>query len=69
MLKCKKVEIGETNINICRDNDDNYIIEAAVKVNADAIITGDKDLLVLKKYNNVSILSPREFYMFFPSEN
>lgn len=48
--------------NICRDKDDNNIIALAVSAKADFIITGDKDLLVLKKYQSVRIVSPREFW-------
>ncbi|MCL4550295.1 MAG: putative toxin-antitoxin system toxin component, PIN family [Bacteroidetes bacterium] len=47
---------------ICRDKDDNNILETAVAAKANVIISGDKDLLVLKKYKNISIISPREFY-------
>ena len=49
---------------ICRDEDDNNILAAACKSEVDCIITGDKDLLVLKKYNGISILSPRDFWSF-----
>jgi predicted nucleic acid-binding protein len=28
---------------------------------ADVILTGDQDLLVLKEYRGIAILSPREF--------
>ena len=49
---------------ICRDEDDNNILAAACKSEVDCIITGDKDLLVLKKYNDISILSPRDFWSF-----
>jgi predicted nucleic acid-binding protein len=48
--------------NICRDKDDNNIIALAVSAKADFIITGDKDLLVLKKYKSIRIVSPREFW-------
>ena len=32
------------------------------KINIDYIITGDKDLLVLKKYKQTQIITPREFW-------
>ena len=40
------------------------MLATAVEAKANVIITGDKDLLVLKKYKNIDILSPREFYNF-----
>lgn len=62
LLKFSVVKIIEGKINICRDKDDNNILETAVAAKADVIISGDKDLLVLKKYKNIGIISPREFY-------
>lgn len=47
--------------NACRDYDDNNILHLAVHCNADIIITGDKDLLVLNSHNSVKIVNPRTF--------
>ncbi len=35
-------------LNVCRDADDNRVIEAALEGNADYVVTGDDDLLSLK---------------------
>ena len=44
------------------DPTDNRVLECAIADKADYIVTGDqKHLLPLKKYQNISILSPREF--------
>jgi uncharacterized protein len=48
--------------DICRDADDNNVLQLADYIKADCIITGDKDLLVLEKYKETQILSPRQFY-------
>lgn len=48
-------------INDCRDEKDNMILKAAVYGNADFIITGDEDLLILNPYRWIKILSPVEF--------
>ena len=48
--------------NICRDEDDNNILQLADSISANFIITGDKDLLVFKKYKSTEIITPREFY-------
>lgn len=53
-------EISET-INICRDRTDNMLLELAVSGDADYLITGDKDLLVLNPFRGVEIITPREF--------
>ncbi len=46
----------------CRDKNDIPIIETAVSGKADVIVTGDKDLLEIKKYKYVLIISPRELW-------
>lgn len=45
---------------VCRDVDDDWILAAALAAQADAIVTGDKDLLVLKRYESIPILTPQE---------
>jgi len=49
------------SIQVCRDPDDNRVLEAAFAGDCDYLITGDKDLLVLKKYRSIRILTPSEF--------
>lgn len=46
---------------VCRDPDDIKILGLAVASKADYIVTGDKDLLVLKKFQGITILNPRSF--------
>lgn len=41
--------------------DDDYILAAAVNAGCDYLVTGDKDLLTLKKLEGMSIVTPREF--------
>jgi len=48
-------------IKVCRDYNDNRVLEAAAAGKCDFIVTGDKDLLILKKYKTVRILTPAEF--------
>lgn len=48
-------------INIVRDPKDNMILETAIAGGADYIISGDDDLLSLKKYQNILIKTPAEF--------
>ena len=45
----------------CRDPDDNRILEAAVSGRADCIVTGDDDLLSMKSFRGVQILTVSEF--------
>jgi len=46
---------------VCRDPDDDIVLAVAFAGEVDCIITGDRDLLVLKKYGDIRILSPRQF--------
>ena len=48
-------------IKLARDLDDNMFLELALEVNADYIISGDKDLLELKEFQATKILKPSEF--------
>jgi uncharacterized protein len=51
----------ERIVNVCRDADDNHVIEAALAGNAEFVVTGDEDLLVLKQFETVRFITPREF--------
>lgn len=61
MKKIFNVVYPVESINIVRDDDDNRVLEAAVTGKCGYIVTGDEDLLVLKKYKNIKILTPGEF--------
>ena len=50
-----------TVITDCRDPGDNKFLELAVDGQADCIVTGDNDLLVLNPFRRVAILTPRNF--------
>ena len=50
---------------ISRDKNDDTILGIIDKKRVDYLVTGDKDLLVLKKYNNIPIVSPRELWNIF----
>ena len=58
-LNCDLIK-PDKSFNLCRDPKDNCIIEAALAADADFIVTGDKDLLVIS-LEAVPIISPREF--------
>ena len=45
----------------CRDSDDIKFLELAITANADYLITGDKDLLVLPQMFQFKIITPAEF--------
>ena len=46
---------------VCRDADDDWVLATAVAGEAEAIVSGDADLLTLSSYLGIEILSPRQF--------
>jgi uncharacterized protein len=54
------VEFNE-RIFDCRDPKDNKYLELAVSGNADYLITGDEDLLVLNPFRNIRIIKVDDF--------
>ena len=47
---------------VCRDKDGDKVIGLAVSTKSYCIISEDNDFLVLKRYNSIQILSPRQFW-------
>jgi putative PIN family toxin of toxin-antitoxin system len=56
-------------IDICRDPTDNMVLEAAVAGQADAIVSGDKDLLKLDPFEGIPVLSPAAFLRMLHLQN
>ncbi len=48
-------------IRVCRDPRDDKFLEVAVRGRADAIITGDRDLLEMNPFRGIAILTPAEY--------
>jgi hypothetical protein len=53
--------IEELNVPELRDVDDNIILATAIAAEADMIITGDQDLLVLVEYQGIEIRTAKDF--------
>ncbi|MBI3413898.1 MAG: putative toxin-antitoxin system toxin component, PIN family [Verrucomicrobia bacterium] len=58
------VEPAPLPLPVARDADDDAVLATALAGRADIIVTGDNDLLVLKTYQRIRILSPRGFLEF-----
>lgn len=48
-------------IRACRDPRDDKLLEVAVNGDASAIVTGDRDLLVLHPFRGIAILTPADY--------
>jgi putative PIN family toxin of toxin-antitoxin system len=49
-----------------RDADDDRVLAAAVEGNVGYIVSGDSDLLVLEQYEEIRIVTPRQFLSVLP---
>jgi uncharacterized protein len=47
--------------SISRDKSDDKILQCGLDGNVDYIVTGDKDLLVLKEYETIKIINPKDY--------
>lgn len=54
------------SFRVCRDPKDDKFLDLAVAGNADCIITGDADLLILDLFHGIPIVTPRRFLDDFP---
>ena len=56
VISVSHIVVGpKLNIKICRDPKDNKFLECAEHTKADYLVSGDKDLLVLKEYKGIKI--------------
>ncbi len=50
---------------VCRDPDDDQILSCALSAEANYLVTGDMDLLELKEFHGIEILTPGAFELLF----
>ena len=55
------VKLGSQTVTVSRDPDDDKFIETALLGECQYIISGDKDLLVIRSYKNIRVIKPAEF--------
>ncbi len=58
----RTIEIDAIPQDVCKDPDDAKILALAQKSEAAYLITGDKELLAIKKFGSSKIISPRQFW-------
>ena len=56
-----ELNLVRSNIQICRDKKDNFLLSLAVDSKADYLVTGDGDLLVLEKIESTKIMTFSNF--------
>lgn len=60
-LRLQLVEPAPLASPVSRDADDDLVLATAVAAEANVIVTGDQDLLVIGRHNGIDIVSPRHF--------
>jgi uncharacterized protein len=63
-----RVEIIQ-RVEVCRDPKDDKFLEIAVNGDADWLLTGDSDLLVLHPFQDTAIVTPGDFIARIESRN
>lgn len=67
--KNSTVVYPKLELTVCRDAEDNKIIEAAITGDCNYLVTGDKDILILRKYKSIQIINPSKFLDIFKKES
>ncbi|MDZ8225906.1 putative toxin-antitoxin system toxin component, PIN family [Nostoc sp. ChiVER01] len=52
-----------SEVYLCQDAKDNYLLALAKDSNANFLLTGDQDLLEIKKFENTEIITYQEFLL------
>lgn len=65
---CECITLSGSPPDVSKDPDDNYVLLTAGESDADLIVTGDQDLLVLDTYNGIKIIPPDEFWQYEKSQ-
>ncbi len=68
LVKMEIVVPTELAYGICRDPEDDYVIATVMAGNCTCIVTGDKDLLVLARVNDIDMVAPAEFQSYEASQ-
>ncbi len=50
-----------SNFDLCRDKKDNFLLNLCADGKADYLITGDEDLLAIKKFKRTSIIKMTDY--------
>lgn len=59
----REAELTEVTVHVARSRDprDDKFLELAVSGHATCIVTGDQDLLILRAFHDIPIVTPRDF--------
>jgi uncharacterized protein len=61
LLKELQFQTVISQVSVCRDPKDDKFLSLALDSKADFLVTGDKDLLTLERFQKTEIITPRYF--------
>ncbi len=61
LVSAMEIINSTSKVAICRDSDDDKFISCAIDGKCSYVVSGDKDLLTLKKYQNIQIVTVANF--------
>lgn len=64
LSRMRRVEPAAVPESTCRDPEDAAVLGTALAADATCLVTGDEDLLVLRKHRGIYILAPGGFWRF-----
>jgi putative PIN family toxin of toxin-antitoxin system len=67
LSQAMRVEVTGEVKGVCRDPNDDCILECALKAGAELIVSGDKDLLALEVYRTIRLVTCRQYLDLIPA--
>jgi len=61
MMEMAELVEPRNKVEVFKDDPDNRILECAESGRADVIVTGDKEMLLLKRYQGIQLISLRDY--------
>ncbi|HEU5235179.1 MAG TPA: putative toxin-antitoxin system toxin component, PIN family [Terriglobales bacterium] len=61
LVAAKHVALKGDLHNVCRDPKDDMIFECALRAGASVIISGDRDILDVRQYRGIRVITAREY--------
>lgn len=58
----------KTAVDLCRNEKDNFLLSLAIDANADFLVTGDQDLLILDKVGSTKIINYTDWLKFYENQ-
>jgi len=61
IISAMELIFSKTKVDVCRDPDDNKFISCALDGQCYYVVSGDKDLLTIREFSNVQIVTVADF--------